>query len=98
MAILLETIKSSSLTARRYSNHSSSSNDNTKEEEGEEETTTTIITTTFHLQGNHAEDTVSEVLEAVGYNMTVFEPLTCVRWNLEQYRCFNWILAILNIF
>ena len=38
-------------------------------------TTTTIITTTFHLQGTHAEDTVSEVLEAVGYNMTVFEPL-----------------------
>ena len=73
MAILLETIKSSSLTARRYSNHNN--NNNTKEEEGEEETTTTIITTTFHLQGTHAEDTVSEVLEAVGYNMTVFEPL-----------------------
>jgi hypothetical protein len=78
MATLLETIKSSSLTARRYSNHnnSSSNSNNTKEEEGEEETTTTtIITTTFHLQGIHAEDTVSEVLEAVGYNMTVFEPL-----------------------
>jgi hypothetical protein len=76
MAILLETIKSSSLTARRYSNNNNNSNsNNTKEEEGEEETTTTIITTTFHLQGTHAEDTVSEVLEAVGYNMTVFEPL-----------------------
>ena len=76
MAILLETIKSSSLTARRYSNHNNNSNsNNTKEEEGEEETTTTIITTTFHLQGTHAEDTVPEVLEAVGYNMTVFEPL-----------------------
>jgi hypothetical protein len=29
----------------------------------------------FQLQGNHAEDTISEVLQAVGYNMTVFEPL-----------------------
>ena len=78
MAILLETIKSSSLTARRYSNHNNNNNsnsNNTKEEEGKEETTTTIITTTFDLQGTHAEDTVSEVLEAVGYNMTVFEPL-----------------------
>jgi hypothetical protein len=76
MAILLEAIKSSSLTARRYSNHNNNSNsNNTNEEEGEEETTTTIITTTFHLQGTHAEDTVSEVLEAVGYNVTVFEPL-----------------------
>jgi hypothetical protein len=36
MAILLETIKSSSLTARRYSNHNNNSNsNNTKEEEGE---------------------------------------------------------------
>jgi hypothetical protein len=75
MAILLQTIKSSSLTARRYSNHNNSNSNNTNEEEGEEETTTTIITTTFHLQGTHAEDTVSEVLEAVGYNVTVFEPL-----------------------
>ncbi len=28
---------------------------------------------TFHLQGNHAENTVQEVLAAVGYDMTDFE-------------------------
>jgi membrane-anchored protein YejM (alkaline phosphatase superfamily) len=28
---------------------------------------------TFHLQGNHAENTVDEVLAAVGYDMTAFE-------------------------
>jgi hypothetical protein len=30
---------------------------------------------TFTLQGTHAEHTVSEVLEKVGWNMTVFLPL-----------------------
>ena len=31
------------------------------------------IDVTFHLQGNHAENTVQEVLAAVGYDMTDFE-------------------------
>ncbi len=30
---------------------------------------------TFRLQGTHAKDTVGQVLQALGYNMTVFEPL-----------------------
>ncbi|MDQ3967054.1 MAG: hypothetical protein M3275_01515 [Thermoproteota archaeon] len=30
---------------------------------------------TFRLQGTHAEDTVSETAEALGWNVTVFEPI-----------------------
>jgi len=30
---------------------------------------------TFRLYGTHMEDTVGQVLAAVGWNMTVFEPL-----------------------
>jgi hypothetical protein len=32
-------------------------------------------TISFKLQGTHQEDTVSETAEALGWNVTVFEPL-----------------------
>jgi hypothetical protein len=35
----------------------------------------TVKVIEFRLFGNHSEDTVTETLEAVGYNTTVFEPL-----------------------
>jgi hypothetical protein len=32
-------------------------------------------TISFKLEGTHQEDTVSETAEALGFNVTVFEPL-----------------------
>lgn len=31
--------------------------------------------TTFHLQGLHSEDTISQTAEALGWNTTTIEPL-----------------------
>jgi hypothetical protein len=75
MAILLETIKSSSLTARRYSNHNNNSNSNNTKGRRRSGDYYNNHNNNISPARNTCRSTVSEVLEAAGYNMTVFEPL-----------------------